>query len=41
MVVSNNRTIFEFGPDGDMLLAFGGGSTFGVANPVLVLVGWR
>ena len=39
MVVSNNRTIFEFGPDGDILLAFGGGSTFGVANPVLVLIG--
>jgi ribose transport system permease protein len=38
MVISENRTIFEFGPDGGMLLAIGGGSTFGIANPVLFLV---
>lgn len=38
MVISRNRTIFEFGPDGDKLLALGGGSTFGVANPVVFLV---
>jgi ribose transport system permease protein len=38
MVISNNRTIFEFGPDGDKLLALGGGSTFGVANPVVFLL---
>ncbi|MGP2494210.1 ABC transporter permease [Mesorhizobium sp. PUT5] len=38
MVISQNRTIFEFGPDGSTLLAIGGGSTFGVANPVLVLI---
>ncbi|TPW26717.1 ABC transporter permease [Pararhizobium mangrovi] len=38
MVISQNRTIFEFGPDGGKLLALGGGSTFGIANPVLVLI---
>lgn len=38
MVISGNRTIFDFGPDGSKLLALGGGSVFGVANPVLVLV---
>ncbi|MGN6548815.1 MAG: ABC transporter permease [Pararhizobium sp.] len=38
MVISQNRTIFEFGPDGNALLALGGGSTFGIANPVLFLV---
>lgn len=38
MVISRNRTIFEFGPDGDKLLSLGGGSVFGVANPVIFLV---
>jgi ribose transport system permease protein len=38
MVISQNRTIFEFGPDGATLLAIGGGSTFGIANPVWVLI---
>ena len=38
MVISRNRTIFEFGPDGDKLLALGGSSTFGIANPVLFLI---
>ncbi len=38
MVISRNRTIFEFGPDGDKLLALGGGSVFGVANPVIFLI---
>ena len=37
MVISGNRTIFDFGPDGAKLLALGGGSTFGVANPVVCL----
>ena len=38
MVISRNRTIFEFGPDGDKLLSLGGGSVFGVANPVIFLI---
>lgn len=38
MVISQNRTIFEFGPDGATLLAIGGGSIFGIANPVWVLI---
>ena len=38
MVLSNNRMIYEFGPDQELLLALGGGSTFGIPNPVLVLV---
>jgi ribose transport system permease protein len=38
MVISGNRTIFQFGPDGDKLLALGGGSVLGIANPVIFLV---
>jgi ribose transport system permease protein len=38
MVFSNNKMIYDFGPDTDLLLALGGGTTFGVANPVVVLV---
>lgn len=38
LVFSGSRTIFDFGPDGSQLLALGGGSTFGVANPVWFLV---
>src|SRR3546814_6859495 len=37
VVFSNNRQIYEFGPDSKALLALGGGSTFGVANPVIIL----
>ncbi len=37
VVFSNNRQIYEFGPDSKALLALGGGSTFGIANPVIVL----
>jgi ribose transport system permease protein len=37
MVLSNNKMIYQFGPDHDLLLALGGGSLFGVANPVFVL----
>jgi ribose transport system permease protein len=35
MIVSANQTLFQFGPDHQRLLALGGGSTFGVSNPVL------
>ena len=38
MVASNNRMIWDFGPDQARLLALGGGTTFGVANPVVALV---
>jgi ribose transport system permease protein len=38
MVASNNTVVFQFGPDHDKLLAFGGGATFGVANPVIYMV---
>lgn len=38
LVISNNRLIFEFGPDGPLLLQIGGGSMLGIPNPVYVLV---
>jgi ribose transport system permease protein len=38
MVASGNTTVFEFGPDHDKLLALGGGSTFGIANPVIYML---
>jgi ribose transport system permease protein len=37
MVLSNNKMIYQFGPDHDLLLALGGGSLLGIANPVFVL----
>ena len=38
LVLSNNKMIYEFGPDHDKLLWLGGGAVFGVPNPVYVLV---
>jgi ribose transport system permease protein len=39
MVASNNTVVFQFGPDHDKLLAFGGGAwVFGIANPVLYMI---
>jgi ribose transport system permease protein len=38
MVASNNRMIYTFGSDQSTLLRIGGGTTLGVANPVIVLV---
>ncbi len=38
LVVSNNKMFYEFGPDEDVFLALGGGQTFGIANPVLILI---
>jgi ribose transport system permease protein len=39
MVASNNTVVFQFGPDHDKLLAFGGGAWFfGIANPVVYMV---
>ncbi|MEH6725174.1 MAG: ABC transporter permease [Hyphomicrobiales bacterium] len=38
MVLSNNKMIWEFGPDHDLLLWVGGGSMFGLPNPLYVLL---
>lgn len=38
MVLSDNRMIFEFGPDQALLFDLGGGSSFGIAHPVIALV---
>ena len=38
MVFSDNRMIYQFGPDHNLLLMLGGGSMFGIANPVYFLV---
>lgn len=38
MVISNNRMIYDFGPDQDLFEWIGGESVFGVPNPVWVLV---
>ena len=37
MVLSNNKMIYEFGPDQALLLALGGGSTLGMPNPLIIL----
>ncbi|BCH26398.1 sugar ABC transporter permease [Mesorhizobium sp. L-8-10] len=38
MILSNNKMVFRFGPDEQDLFWLGGGSTLGIANPVIVLV---
>lgn len=38
MVLSNNKMIWEFGPDHDLLLWIGGGATLGLPHPLYVLV---
>ena len=38
MVLSDNKMVYEFGPDHATLLALGGGSTLGVPHPVYILV---
>lgn len=38
LVVSNNKMVYQFGPDEEAFLALGGGTMFGVANPVWVLL---
>ena len=37
MVASQNRMVYQFGPDHDLFLWLGGGSTLGIPNPVVVL----
>jgi ribose transport system permease protein len=38
IVLSGNRMIYEFGPDGDFFNNIGGGDILGIANPVWVMV---
>lgn len=38
MVLSDNKMIWEFGPDHDLLLWIGGGSTFGLPHPLYALI---
>lgn len=38
LVLSNNKMIFEFGPDQQMLLDMGGGAWNGIPNPLIVLI---
>jgi ribose transport system permease protein len=38
MVASNNTVVFQFGPDHAKLLELGGGSTYGIANPVIYTI---
>lgn len=38
IVLSGNRMIYEFGPDGDVFNAIGGGDFLGLANPVWVMI---
>jgi ribose transport system permease protein len=38
IVLSENKMIYEFGPYGDTFNALGGGSVFGIANPVWTLI---
>jgi ribose transport system permease protein len=38
MVLSQNKMIYQFGPDQDQLFWLGGGSTLRIANPVIALV---
>jgi ribose transport system permease protein len=38
LVLSNNKMIYQFGPDHELLLSLGGGSTFGIPHPVIVLI---
>jgi ribose transport system permease protein len=38
LAISNNKFFHKFGPDQGLLLQFGGGKTFGIANPVIVMV---
>jgi len=38
IVLSQNKMIYDFGPDADIVFAIGGGETFGIANPVWLLL---
>lgn len=38
LVLSNNKMIYTFGPDQDLLLAVGGGKILGIPNPLIVMI---
>jgi ribose transport system permease protein len=38
MVLSNNKMVYQFGPDHELLLTLGGGSTLGIPHPVYALL---
>lgn len=38
MVLSDNKMIYQFGPDQELLLDLGGGTLLGIANPLIVLL---
>ena len=38
VVLSQNKMIYDFGPDSDIVFAIGGGQILGIANPVWVLL---
>lgn len=38
LVLSNNKMIYQFGPDHELLLWLGGGSTFGIPHPLIVMI---
>jgi ribose transport system permease protein len=38
MVLSNNKMIYQFGPDHEILLWLGGGSTFGLPHPLIAVI---
>jgi ribose transport system permease protein len=38
VVLSQNKMIYDFGPDTDIIFAIGGGQVLGIANPVWVLL---
>jgi ribose transport system permease protein len=37
LAISNNKFFYQFGPDQHLLIELGGGQTFGIANPVIIL----
>jgi ribose transport system permease protein len=39
LVVSNNKMVYQFGPDEQLLFALGGGSRFGIPSAILFMVG--
>jgi len=38
LAISNNKFFYQFGHDQKLLIEIGGGRTFGIANPVIILV---
>src|SRR6478752_7364488 len=38
LAISNNKFFYQFGHDQKLLIEIGGGKTFGIANPVIVLI---